>query len=63
MGLRFTHGWASLLVYVLIPSLMAVGFTAMVIALVIRTNGRTILTWLMGGTVTLAFLNPANDSN
>jgi ABC-2 type transport system permease protein len=59
MGLRFAHGWASVLLYVLIPSLVAVGFTAVVMALVIRTNGRTIMTWLVGATVTLAFLNPA----
>ncbi|MEZ0353475.1 ABC transporter permease [Mycobacterium sp. pR1184] len=59
MGLRFAHGWVALLVYILVPSIVAVGFTALIMALVIRTNGRTIMTWLVGGTVTLAFLNPA----
>jgi ABC-2 type transport system permease protein len=58
MGLRFTHGWAAALLYVLIPSVVVVEFTALVMALVIRTNGRTMTTWLAGGTVTLAFLNP-----
>jgi ABC-2 type transport system permease protein len=59
MGLRFAHGWAALLLYILVPSIVAVGYTALIMALVIRTNGRTIMTWLVGGTVTLAFLNPA----
>ncbi|MEM6107857.1 ABC transporter permease [Mycobacterium sp. 050272] len=59
LGLRFTHGWATVLLYVLIPSIMVVGYTTLLMALVIRTNGRTIMTWLVGGTVTLAFVNPA----
>ncbi|WP_445160694.1 ABC transporter permease [Mycobacterium sp. Dal123C01] len=58
MGLRFTHGWVALLLYILIPSIMVVGFTAMVIALVLRTSSPAVLTWIMGGTVTLAFVNP-----
>ena len=40
MGLRFTHGWPTALVYILIPSIVVVGFTALVMALAIRTNGR-----------------------
>lgn len=59
LGLRFTHGWATVLLYVLIPSIMVVGYTSLVMALVIRTNGRSIMTWLVGGTVALAFVNPA----
>jgi ABC-2 type transport system permease protein len=58
MGLRFTHGWVAIVPFVLIPSIVAVGYTALVMALVIRTKGRTIMTWLVGATVTLAFLNP-----
>lgn len=58
MGLRFTHGWVAIVPYVLIPSIVAVGYTALVMALVIRTKGRSIMTWLVGATVTLAFLNP-----
>ncbi len=58
MGLRFTHGWPTALVYILIPSIVVVGFTALVMALAIRTNGRTVMTWLVGVTVSLAFLNP-----
>lgn len=58
MGLRFTHGWLSALLFILIPSLAAVGYTALVMALAIRTNGRTIMTWLVAVTVSLAFLNP-----
>lgn len=58
MGLRFTHGWPSALLFILIPSLAAVGYTALVMALAIRTNGRTIMSWLVAATVSLAFLNP-----
>lgn len=58
LGLRFTHGWWTVLVYVLIPSIAVVGFTALVMALAIRANGRAVMTWLVGGTVSLAFLNP-----
>lgn len=58
MGLRFSHGWPAAVLFVLIPSIMIVGFTALVMALVIRSNGRTMATWLVGTTVALAFLNP-----
>lgn len=58
MGLRFTHGWPTALVYILIPPIVVVGFTALVMALAIRTNGRTAMTWLMGVTIPLAFVNP-----
>jgi ABC-2 type transport system permease protein len=58
MGLRFTHGWFTALAYVLIPSIAVVGFSALVMALAIRINGRTVMTWLVGVTVSLAFLNP-----
>jgi len=58
MGLRFTHGWPTALMYILIPSVAVVGYTALVMALAIRTNGRTIMTWLVAVTVSLAFLNP-----
>ena len=58
MGLRFTHGWAAALVYILIPSVMVVGFTALLMALVIRSDGRAMTTWVMGATTALAFTNP-----
>ncbi|WP_374021666.1 ABC transporter permease [Mycobacterium sp. HNNTM2301] len=58
MGLRFTHGWLSALLYVLIPSIVVVEFATLAMALIIRTNGRAMTTWLAGGTVALAFLNP-----
>lgn len=58
MGLRFTYGWATVLVYVLIPTVMVVGFAALVMAFAIRTNGVALMTWLAAGTVALAFLNP-----
>ncbi|OBG95576.1 hypothetical protein A9X05_07040 [Mycobacterium sp. E3298] len=58
LGLRFTHGWATALLYVLIPLIVVIGFTALVMALAIRANGRTVMTWLAAGTVSLAFFNP-----
>lgn len=58
LGLRFTHGWSTVLIYILIPSIAAIGYTAVVLAVAIRSNGRTIMTWLVAATVSLAFLNP-----
>ncbi len=57
MGLRFSHGWPTALVYILIPPIVVVGFTAPVTALALRTNGHTGMTWLTAGTVPLAFVN------
>ncbi|WP_431523845.1 ABC transporter permease [Mycobacterium europaeum] len=58
MGLRFAHGWLAALVFILIPSIVVVGFTALVMALAIRANARTVMTWLVGIIVSLAFVNP-----
>lgn len=58
MGLRFSNGWPSALVFILIPSVMVVGYAAMIMALAIRTNGPRAMTWLVGATVSLAFVNP-----
>jgi ABC-2 type transport system permease protein len=58
LGLRFTHGWAAALAYILIPSFVVLGFTTLVIALAIRSNGQTIMSWLVAVTVSLAFINP-----
>ena len=58
MGLRFTHGWATALVYILIPSIVAVGFMALVMALAIRTKNRLTMAVLTSATVSLAFVNP-----
>ena len=58
MGLRFTHGWPAVLVYILIPPIVVAGFTALVMALAVRTNSRTAMTLLATVTVSLAFVNP-----
>lgn len=58
MGLRFTQGWAAVLLFVLVPSIVVTGFTALVMALAVRNNGRTAMTWLLGVTFSLAFVNP-----
>jgi ABC-2 type transport system permease protein len=58
MGLRFTHGWGAALLYIVIPPIVVVGFTALVMALAVRTNARTAMTLLATVTVSLAFVNP-----
>lgn len=58
MGLRFNNGWAAALLFVLIPSLVATAFTAMVMAFAVRTNARTIMILMVNVTVALAFVNP-----
>lgn len=58
MGLRFTQGWPAALLFVLIPSIVVTGFTALVMAMAIRNNGRTAMTWLLSVTFALAFVNP-----
>jgi ABC-2 type transport system permease protein len=58
LGLRFSHGLLAAAVYILIPSVLVIGFTAVAMALAIRTNGRHIMTWLATVTVSLAFVNP-----
>lgn len=58
MGLRFTQGWPAALLFLLIPSIMVTGYAAVIMALAVRQNGLSIMSWLMGATVTLAFLNP-----
>ncbi|BAX92345.1 ABC transporter permease [Mycobacterium shigaense] len=58
LGLRFAHGWLAALVYILVPSVLAVGFTAVAMSLAIRNNGRIVMTWLATATVSLAFINP-----
>ncbi|MCB0935918.1 MAG: ABC transporter permease [Mycobacterium sp.] len=58
LGLRFAHGWLAVVVYLLIPSIMVIGYSALVLAIAIRSNGRGIMNWLVGATITLAFVNP-----
>lgn len=58
MGLRFHQGWPAAILFLLIPSVVVTGFTALVMAMAIRNNGRTAMTWLLGATFALAFVNP-----
>ncbi|OBE94546.1 hypothetical protein A5775_12050 [Mycobacterium sp. 852002-10029_SCH5224772] len=58
MGLRFTHGWPAALAFIMIPSIAVTGFTAMVMAMAVRQNGRTAMTWILGLTFSMAFVNP-----
>jgi len=58
MGLRFMNGWAAALLFVLVPSIVAVAFTSMVMAFAVRTNARTIMILMVNVTVALAFVNP-----
>lgn len=57
MGLRFTRGWLPAFAYILIPPLVVVGFTALIMALAIRANGRNIVTWLAAGMTALVFVS------
>ncbi|MEE6176567.1 ABC transporter permease [Mycobacterium sp. 050134] len=57
MGLRFAHGWITALAYILIPPLVVVGFTALVMTLAIRANGRAIVTYLAAGATSLVFVS------
>lgn len=58
LGLRFHQGWPAALLFLLIPSIAVTGFTALVMAMAIRNNGRTAMTWVLGVTFALAFVNP-----
>ncbi len=58
MGLRFMTGWPTALLFILIPSVAVVGYATLVMAMAVRSNGRTIMTWLVATVVSLAFLNP-----
>ncbi|WP_308012671.1 ABC transporter permease [Mycobacterium intracellulare] len=58
LGLRFKQGWPAALAFILIPSVVVTGFTALVMALAVRNNGRTAMTSLLGLTFAMAFVNP-----
>ncbi|ETZ38352.1 daunorubicin resistance C family protein [Mycobacterium avium subsp. avium 2285 (R)] len=58
MGLRFSQGWPAALLFLLVPSIVVTGFTALVMAMAIRNNGRAAMTWLLGITFALVFVNP-----
>jgi ABC-2 type transport system permease protein len=58
MGLRFTHGWSTALLYILVPSITVVGFTALIMAVSIRTNGRVLMNCVVGAIISFAFINP-----
>lgn len=58
LGLRFVHGSSAVFLYLLIPSIVATGYTALVMALILTSKGRMFTTWLVGGTVAMAFINP-----
>jgi ABC-2 type transport system permease protein len=58
LGLRFAHGWAAALAYILIPPIVVAGFASLVMALAVRKNARTAMTLLTAVTVSLAFVNP-----
>lgn len=58
MGLRFNEGWPAGLLFILVPSIVVTGFTALVMAMAIRNNGRIAMTWLLSATFALAFVNP-----
>ncbi|OBJ87881.1 hypothetical protein A9W96_24250 [Mycobacterium sp. 1245852.3] len=58
MGLRFLQGWPAAVLFLFVPSIVVTGFTALVMAMAIRKNGRTAMTWLLSATFALTFVNP-----
>ncbi|OBK26993.1 hypothetical protein A5634_23880 [Mycobacterium asiaticum] len=57
MGLHFAHGWHTALAYILIPPLVVVGFTALVMTLAVRSNGRAIVTYMAAGISALVLIS------
>lgn len=58
MGLRFADGWLTACAYIMIPIVVVVGFTALVMAVAVRSKGSAVMTWLAMGAIALAFVNP-----
>lgn len=58
LGLRFTNGLVPALVFFVVPSLVAIGFTALVMVLAVYPKGQVVMTWLVMVTIALAFINP-----
>jgi ABC-2 type transport system permease protein len=57
MGLKFTNGWPAIAGFVLVPVVVIVGFSAVVIALAVRADGRNIVTGLAAICFVLLFFN------
>lgn len=57
LGLRFSHGWLAVLVFVLLPVVVSAGMATVVIAIAVRADGKAMVTWLGAGCVVLLFLN------
>ena len=61
MGLRFAGGWPGPLVFglafVLVPVSVSVAFATAIIAIAVRSQGRSMVTWLGAGCIVLLFFN------
>jgi len=57
LGLRFAHGWAAAVTFVLVPVMISIGVATVVIAIAVRADGRAMVTWLGAGCVVLLFFN------
>jgi ABC-2 type transport system permease protein len=61
MGLRFAGGWPGAwvfgLAFVLVPASVSVGFATAIIAIAVRSQGRSMVTWLGAGCIVLLFFN------
>jgi ABC-2 type transport system permease protein len=57
LGLRFAHGWAAAMSFVLVPVMISTGVATAVISIALRADGRAMVTWLGAGCVVLLFFN------
>jgi ABC-2 type transport system permease protein len=57
IGLRFHEGWLAAVAFVLIPALMVVGFSTVIVAFGVKSNGKNIITGLSTVCFLLLFFN------
>jgi ABC-2 type transport system permease protein len=57
LGLRFEAGWLATIPFILVPVVVVIGFSTVVIAIAVRADGRTMVTWFGSGCVVLLFFN------
>jgi ABC-2 type transport system permease protein len=57
IGLRFHEGWLAAVAFVFIPALMVVGFSTVIVAFGVKSNGKNIITGLSTVCFLLLFFN------
>jgi ABC-2 type transport system permease protein len=59
LGFRFNGGWLALIPFMLVPVLVVLVYSTVVITIAVRSEGRTLLTWLGTASLGLVFSSPA----